>query len=173
MKLLFSLAVITEKNQKVEDLIKPYIRENYNDNLASSIKKQRNYISGVLFGSLDDDVYDGRLLLIKNKNGKNCLGHKSKIKYVEWQKMVELENKQLKEEGIDIEKNKVDLEKTFGFTNAIITPDGNWHGMIPLNLLSIGFTKKEPCEEYIKNYYTKYIKPFEETGSITILTCNI
>ena len=72
-----------------------------------------------------------------------------------------------------IEKNKVDLEKTFGFTNAIITPDGNWHGMIPLNLLSIGFTKKEPCEEYIKNYYTKYIKPFEETGSITILTCNI
>ena len=45
--------------------------------------------------------------------------------------------------------------------------------MIPLDLISIGFTEKEPCKEYIKNYYTKYIKPFEETGSITILTCNI
>lgn len=173
MKLLFSLAVITDKDQNVEDLIKPYIRKNYNDNLQSCIKKKRNYISGVLFGSFDDDLYDGRLLLIKNRNSKNCLGHKAKIKDVEWKKMVELENKQLKEEGVNIEENKVDLEKSFGFTNSIITPDGEWHGMIPLDLITIGFPEKEPCKEYIKNYYTKYIKPFEENGSITILTCNI
>lgn len=173
MKLLFSLAVITQENQKVEDLIKPYIRKNYDDNLELCIKNQRNYITGVLFGSFDDERYDGRLLLIKNKNGKSCLGYKAKIKDVDWQKMVELENKQLKEEGINIEKNMVDLEKSFGFTNSIITPDGNWHGMIPLDLITIGFTEKEPCKEYIKNYYTKYIKPFERNGSITILTCNI
>lgn len=173
MKLLFSLAVITEKNQKVEDLIKPYIRKNYNDDLESCIKKQKNYISGVLFGSFDDDMYDGRLLLIKNKDGKNCLAHRAKIKEVEWQKMVEKENKQLKEEGVNLEENRVDLEKSFGFTHSIITPDGKWHGMMPLDLITIGFTEKEPCKEYIKNYYTKYIKPFEETGSITILTCNI
>lgn len=173
MKLLFSLAVITQENQKVEDLIKPYIRENYDDNLELCIKNQRNYITGVLFGSFDDERYDGRLLLIKNKNGKSCLGYKAKIKDVEWNKMIDLENEQLKKEGVNIEKNKVDLEKAFGFTNSIITPDGNWHGMIPLDLISIGFTEKEPCKEYIKNYYTKYIKPFEEAGSITILTCNI
>ena len=173
MKLLFSLAVITNKNQTVEDLIKPYIRKTYNNDLKSCIKNQRSYISGVLYGSFDDERYDGRLLLIKNKNGKSCLGYKAKIKDVEWQKMVDLENEELKENGVDIEKNKVNLEKAFGFTNAIITPDGNWHGMIPLDLISIGFTEKEPCKEYIKNYYTKYIKPFEETGSITILTCNI
>lgn len=173
MKLLFSLAVITKKNQKVEDLIKPYIRKSYNDDLKSCIKKQRKYISGIVFGSVDNDLYDGRLLLIKNENGKDCLGHKAKIRDVEWQKMVELENEQLKEEGVDIEKSKVDLEKSFGFTNSIITPDGNWHGMMPLDLITIGFTEKESCEEYIKNYYTKYIKPYEENGSITILTCNI
>lgn len=173
MKLLFSLAVITQEGQKVEDLIKPYIRKNYDDNLELCIKNQRNYITGVLFGSFDDERYDGRLILIKNKNDKSCLGHKAKIKDVEWKKMVDLENKELKENGVDIEKNKVDLEKTFGFTNSLITPDGKWHGMKPLNLIEIGFTEKEPCKEYIKNYYTKYIKPFEETGSITILTCNI
>lgn len=173
MKLLFSLAVITEQNQKVEDLIKPYIRKNDNDSLELCIKKKTNYISGVLFGSFDDERYDGRLLLIKNKNGKNCLGYKAKIKDVEWQKMVEQENEQLKEDGINIEKNRADLEKAFGFTNAIITPDGNWHGMIPLNLITMGFPDKKSCGDYIKNYYTQYIKPYEKYGSITILTCNI
>lgn len=83
MKLLFSLAVITNKNQKVEDLIKPYIRKTYNNDLKSCIKNQRSYISGVLYGSFDDERYDGRLLLIKNKNGKSCLGYKAKIKDVE------------------------------------------------------------------------------------------
>lgn len=173
MKLLFSLAVVTKENQKVEDLIKPYIRKNYNDNLELCIKKQRNYITGVLFGSFDDDLYDGRLLLIKNKNSKNCLGYKARIKDVEWQKMVDLENEELKENGIDLEKSKADLEKAFGFTNAIITPDGNWHGMKPLDLITVGFTEEEPCKEYIKNYYSKYIKPYKKDGYITILTCNI
>ena len=43
MKLLFSLAVVTKENQKVEDLIKPYIRKNYNDNLELCIKKKLNW----------------------------------------------------------------------------------------------------------------------------------
>lgn len=172
MKLIFSLAVITNKNQKVEDLIKPYIRRKYGTSLEKDIREQKNYISGVLFGSFDGPD-DGRLLLLRNEKGKNYLGYKAKIKDVEWQKMVELENEQLKEEGVDIEKNCADLEKAFGFTNAIITPDGNWHGMIPLNLIAMGFRNKEEQGNYIKDYYTKYIKPFEEDGTITILSCNI
>ena len=56
MKLLFSLAVITEKNQKVEDLIKPYIRENYNDNLASSIF-QEYYLEALMMMCMMEDCY--------------------------------------------------------------------------------------------------------------------
>lgn len=172
MKLIFSLAVITNGNQKVEDLIKPYLRKNYDIDLKECIKKQRNYIAGVLFGNFDG-YYDSKLLVLKNEKDIEDLGYKAKIKDVQWQKMVELENEELKEQGIDIEKEGVKLDERFGFTNAIITPDGKWHGMEPLNLVAVGFTKKEPCADYIKNYYTKYIKPYEKDGNITILTCNI
>lgn len=33
MRLVFSLAVITNKNQKLEDLLKPYIRKLDNDDI--------------------------------------------------------------------------------------------------------------------------------------------
>lgn len=172
MKLIFSLAVVTNKNQKVEDLLKPYIREKFNGSLVECIKAKKHFISGVLFGSFDED-YDSRLLLLKDTDNKNYLGCTSKIKNVEWHKMVELENKELKEEGIDIETKGVKLDERFGFTDAIITPDGSWHGMLPLNLITVVFFNKESQADYIKNYYTQYIKPYEENGSITILSCNI
>lgn len=172
MKLIFSLAVITNKNQTVEELIKPYIRNNYNEKLEEAIKRKEGFISGVLYG-IFDERYDGRFMLLRNEKGKHDIVHKAKIKDVEWQKMVELENELLEEKGIDLKEECVDLEKSFGFTNAIITPDGNWHGMIPLDLITFGFSKEEQYENYIKDYYVKYIKPFEENGSITILSCNM
>ena len=172
MKLMFSLAVITNKNQKVEDLINPYIRKNNYTDLTKCIKERKHFISGVLFGSFDEE-YDSRLLFIRDEKNKNYLGYKAKIKNVDWEKMVYLENQQLREDGIDIEKYGAKLNERFGFTDAIITPDGNWHGMIPLNLITFGFFDNDQCADYIKNYYTKYIKPYEEDGSITILTCNI
>ena len=172
MKLIFSLAVIANKNQKIEELLKPYIRENFNEDLEKCIKEQKHFISGILYGSFDEE-YDSKLLLFKTQENKNYLGCKAEIKNVEWQKMVDLENKELKETGRYVEKEGAKLDERFGFTNAIITPDGKWHGMIPLDLLRVGFSSKEVCSEYIKNYYTKYIKPYEKDGSITIVTCNI
>lgn len=169
MKLIFSLAVITDKNQKVEELLKPYLHNADSEDLQLCINKQRNFISGILFGYFDLD-YDSRQLFIKNNENTD---YKGKIKDIDWQKIVDFENEQLKEKGIDIEKAGVNLEKRFGFTNAIITPDGKWHGMIPLDLITVSFKNKESCENYIKDYYTKYIKPYEKEGSITILTCNI
>lgn len=171
MKLIFSLAVISNKNQKIEDLLKAYIRDSYNDDLEKAIKEKKHFISGIKYGDFDDELTDSRTLLLKDKN--DCEVYKAKIKEVDWQKMIEKENEELKDKGIDIKTKSVDLEERFGFTNAIITPDGSWHGMIPINLIMMGFTKEEPVKEYIKNYYTKYVKPYEEEGNITMLSCNI
>ena len=172
MRLVFSLAVITNTNQRVEDLLKPYIRKLDNDDLEKCIKERKHFISGVLYGSFDGE-YDSKLLLLKNENNQNDLGYSSKIKNVDWLKIVEIENDILKDEGTYTENNNVNLEERFGFTNAIITPDGSWHGMLPINLIMMGFTKEEPVKEYIKKYYTKYVKPYEEEGTITMLSCNI
>ena len=51
MKLVFSLAVITRNNQKIEDLIKPYMRNN--EDLSLCIKEHRNYISGIIYVDFD------------------------------------------------------------------------------------------------------------------------
>lgn len=172
MKLIFSLAVISNRNQKIENLLKRYIREDYNDNLEKGIKEKKHFISGIKYGNFDDNLTDSRTLLLKNNNIENAV-YSAKINEVDWQKMVDIENEVLKKEGINIKTQGVDLEKRFGFTNSIITPDGCWHGMIPLNLILFGFSKEEPCREYIKNYYTKYVKPYEDEGCITIFSCNI
>ena len=64
MKLVFSLAVITKKEQRVEELIKPYIRNN--EDLSLCIKEHRNYISGIIFGDFDTD-YDSKAVIIKEE----------------------------------------------------------------------------------------------------------
>lgn len=171
MKLIFSLAVISNKNQKIEDLLKTYIRDSFNDDLEQGIKAKKHFISGIKYGYFDDDLTDSRTLLLKDK--KDVEVYRAKIKEVDWQKMIDMENEELKNKGIDIKTKGVDLEKRFGFTNSIITPDGCWHGMIPLNLVLFGFVNKEECKKYIKDYYTKYVKPYEDDGYITILSCNI
>lgn len=170
MKLVFSLAVITRNNQKIEDLIKPYMRNN--EDLSLCIKEHRNYISGIIYGDFDGN-YDSKTLLVKTEKTDCIWCSSAKIKDVEWEEMVELENEKLQQIGVDIVNNGVNLEKRFGFTNSIITPDGIWHGMIPLNILEIGFENQKTCENYIKDYYTNYIKPYEDDGKITILSCNI
>lgn len=172
MKLIFSLAVISYKNQKIEDLLKPYIREFEDDILEKCIKERKHFISGIKYGDFDDDLTDSRTLILKNKSVDDTV-YKAQLKEIDWQRMIDIENKILKDEGVDIKTKGVDLEKRFGFTMAIITPDGCWHGVIPLNLALLGFSKEEPCEEYIKNYYSKYIKPYEDNGYFTILSCNI
>lgn len=172
MKLLFSLAVISNKNQKIENLLRPYIRVFNGESLEKCIKNRKKFISGIKYGYFDDELSDSRTLLLKNNNNENAI-YSAKIKEVDWQKMVDIENEALKKEGISIKTQGVDLENRFGFTNSIITPDGRWHGMIPLNLILFGFSKEEPCREYIKNYYTKYVKPYEDEGCITIFSCNI
>ena len=106
MRLIFSLAVITNENQKVENLIKPYLRKNYDFDLEECIKKQKNYITGVLFGSFDG-YYDSRLLVLKNEKNIEELGYRAKIKEVQWEKMIELQNEKLKKQGIDIEKEEI------------------------------------------------------------------
>lgn len=170
MKLVFSLAVITKKEQRVEELIKPYIRNN--EDLSLCIKEHRNYISGIIFGDFDTD-YDSKAVIIKEEKSDNSWCYSANIKDVDWEKIVKLENEELKYTGIDTENEGVNLEKRFGFTNSIITPDGVWHGMIPLSILTIGFQNQDACRNYIKDYYTKYIKPYENDGRITILSCNV
>ena len=71
------------------------------------------------------------------------------------------------------ENKKIKLEDGFCISHSLITPDGKWYGMIPLNLVSFGFKNEKEGNKYIKNYYTQYIKPYESNGIITIVTCNI
>ena len=115
MKLVFSLAVITKKEQRVEELIKPYIRNN--EDLSLCIKEHRNYISGIIFGDFDTD-YDSKAVIIKEEKSDNSWCYSANIKDIDWGKIVELENEELKYTGIDIENEGVNLEKRFGFTNS-------------------------------------------------------
>lgn len=179
MELAFKLAVITKEGQRVEDLIKPYIRTKYNEDIDVSIKKQKNFISGVKFGEFDDeyedeeDGDDNYVLFIKDKNGEKEFVWNAKIKEINWKDIVEFENEKLEEREVDMEKHRLYLENKYYLTDSIITPDGIWHGMIPKSIITVGFKDKETHKEYLSNYYKKYIKPYEEDGCITILTCNI
>lgn len=173
MELAFKLAVITKEGQRVEDLIKPYIRMKYNEDLEVSIKKQKNFISGVIFGEFDDEDDDNYILFTRDEKGEKEFVWNAKIKEINWKDIVEFENEKLEEREVDMEKHRLYLENKYYLTDSIITPDGIWHGMIPKDIITVGFKDKEAHKEYLSSYYKKYIKPYEEDGSITILTCNI
>ncbi len=165
MKQLFRLAIISKEGQDISDLLKPYLRLLSNENIEKSIKKHKGFISGVIFGNIDEDYANNEILIVKKENKKYLYESCGRIKDVCWNQMAIRESKK--------ENKKIKLKDGFCISHSLITPDGKWHGMIPLDLVSIGFENKEEGRNYIKNYYTKYIKPYEEDGTITIVTCNI
>lgn len=163
MKLEFNLAIITNENQKIEEVIEPYYNKT-NTNWEENIKNKRNFIKGIIVGSINNADMNNEVLISKNKSFGNVSS--SKISDVDWNKIVSEYNK-------ENDGERMDLENKFALTHAIITPDKKWHGMMPINLIPMGFLKNEPQEEYIKNYYRKYIEPYKEDGTITIVTCQI
>lgn len=165
MRLLFRLAIISKKEQNITDLLKPYLRLLPDENLEKSIKKQKEFISGVIFGDIDEEYADNEILIVKKGKRKYLYESCGKIKDVCWDEIVK--------RAADEENIKIKLEENFCITHSLITPDGKWHGMIPLDLITFGFRNKEEGDEYIKDYYKQYIKPHKEDGIITIVTCNI
>ena len=165
MKLMFRLAIISKEGQDISDLLKPYLKILSNESLERSIKKQKRFISGVIFGNIDEDYANNEILIVKKENKKYLYESCGKIKDVCWSQMAIRETEK--------ENKKIKLEENFCISHSLITPDGKWHGMIPLDLITCGFRNKEESNKYIKDYYTQYIKPYENNGIITIVTCNI
>lgn len=163
MKLEFNLAIITKPNQTIGDIIEPYYNKT-NTNWEENIKEKKHFINGIIAGSIDKSDINNELLISKNKSiGKVST---SKISDVDWDRIV-------KEYNEENDGKRMDLNNRFALTNAIITPDKKWHGVQPVDLILMAYTKKEPLEKYLKNYYKKYIEPYKDDGSITIVTCEI
>ena len=165
MKLMFKLAIISKEGQNISDLLKPYLGVLTNESIDKCIKRKKKFISGVIFGNIDEDYANNEILIVKKGNKKYLYESCGRIKDVCWNQMAIRESKK--------ENKKIKLEDGFCISHSLITPDGKWHGMIPLDLITYGFRNGEEGKKYIKNYYTQYIKPYEDNGIITIVTCNI
>ena len=174
MRRVFWLAVILKEGQNYLDVIKSYMYDT-EKNFEKCVEQKKNFISGVVSG--DDFIEDHGgygFLELKNKNseGKMHTNHTTEIKNVDWQKTAERHQNLVNElDRLEREKWKVSLDKFFPLTNAIITPDGKWHGLLPTSIVTMDYENDEPIEKYGENYYTKYIKPYEDEGKIIILTC--
>ena len=173
MKLVMDLAVVLKEGQDIMELLKPYLKT-INNTTEEGIKEKRNFLSGIILGDFDSDTNNTDLLVLKDNKGNDTFNYIGMIKDVNWQKTVDAMNEQLENLIKDGDKwTRHNLTEFFPLTNAIITPDGKWHGMLPLNLVAIGFKTMEEYKEYGKNYYTQYIKPYEKDGKIIILSCNV
>ena len=67
MKMLFRLAIISKEGQDISDLLKPYLKLLSNESLERSIKKQKEFISGVIFGNIDEKYANNEILIVKKK----------------------------------------------------------------------------------------------------------
>lgn len=165
MKLVFNLAIISKKGQSVEELIKQYlVNEEKNITLEKRVKQKRNFISGVIWGYIDEDYADNLKLIIKDKKQKLTWVTSAPIKDICWDEMIKEVNEE--RDGYEkIDKNSLIL------TDSLITPDKKWHGGTPRNLCEFGYENKDVYKEYVKNYHEKYIDAYKEDGTITIITC--
>ena len=68
MKMLSRLAIISKEGQDISDLLKPYLKLLSNESLERSIKKQKEFISGVIFGNIDEKYANKRCLLKSDGN---------------------------------------------------------------------------------------------------------
>lgn len=164
MKLKFKLAIVSEENQNIEKLIKPYIRVSSENNLEECINNNREFIVGVMFGDIHEEFLRNELLI--EKKNKNEFVSTAKIKDVDW-KAIENNYKKI------FFKEEINLKDNFMMSDSLITPDGKWHGMIPLDENDFGFSSNKIKKDYLKDYYNKYIKPYESNGRITILECSM
>lgn len=158
MELKFNLAIVSKENQTVEELLKPYLRLNVKESLEKAILKRKNFITTVIFG----DESEEEIIVTKDNEYVNT----SKIKNIDWKKQKDYYKEIIGGETLD-------CAEKYLITNSVITPDGKWHGMIPLDLLGVGFPKKRSFKEYLINYYSKYIEPYEQNGIVTILECKM
>lgn len=168
MKSIFNLAIITKEGQSIEELLRPYMVNDKEDaSLEERIKEKRNFISGVILGDIDEDYADNHKLLIKDEKQELIRTSSALIRELRWKEMIDEVNKELE----DMEEDYIVDENNFIFTEALITPDKKWHGMMPQNVLEIGYENEDAYNEYKKSYYKKYINDYKDEGKITVVTC--
>jgi hypothetical protein len=169
----YTVLVIHEKNQSINDLMAPYKESplNYDSKWdyyvecdPTTIKKlysirEHKYVSS---GPLDEDIdfcIDNRIVYNRALNEWNiCLADADKIRDVYYNDPIFY---------------ATTIELASSFTFAVVTPDGVWHS--PNNDLFFGYSPKaeEGKKNWILDYDDNYIKPNRNKGLyVTLLDCH-